>query len=202
MTSRQPIEMADNTKIEDIPALKASIKDGVSHAVMMGSGETYLGPFGIFLHASTLQVGLLASLPQLFGAVMQWAGAINMDRIRSRRRVVIVGAAIQALTLIPMALIPFFFGKGSSPVLYLLALIMVYQAANGAVLPVWNSLIGDLVPADIRGRYFGQRNRLTGMSTFIALLIAGVILHIFAKTGIPEWGFLVFRALACKVYRP
>ena len=55
--------MADNTKIEDIPALKAAIKDGVSHAVMMGSGETYLGPFGIFLHASTLQVGLLASLP-------------------------------------------------------------------------------------------------------------------------------------------
>jgi len=196
MTNLQPIEMADNTKIEDIPALKASIKDGVSHAVMMGSGETYLGPFGIFLHASTLQVGLLSSLPQLFGAVMQWAGALNMDRIRSRRRVVIVGAAIQALTLIPMALIPFFFGKGSSPVLYLLALIMVYQAANGAVLPVWNSLIGDLVPADIRGRYFGGRNRLTGISTFIALLIAGGILHIFAKAGIPEWGFLVTFSMA------
>ena len=83
--------MTDISKIEYAPALKASIKDGVSHAVMMGSGETYLGPFGIFLNASTLQVGLLASLPQLFGAVMQWAGAINMDRIRSRRRVVIVG---------------------------------------------------------------------------------------------------------------
>jgi hypothetical protein len=51
---------------------RASVQDGVSYAVMMGCGETYFGPFGIFLSASTLQVGLLASLPQLFGAVMQW----------------------------------------------------------------------------------------------------------------------------------
>ena len=59
--------------------------DGASYAVMMGCGETYLGPFGIFLKASTIQVGLLATLPQLFGAVMQWVGALNMDRFRSRR---------------------------------------------------------------------------------------------------------------------
>ena len=82
------------------------------HAVMMGSGETYLGPFGIFLLASTLQVGLLASLPQLFGAVMQWVGALKMDRIQSRRRIIITGASTQALTLIPIALLPFIFGKG------------------------------------------------------------------------------------------
>ena len=102
------------------PSLKASIKDGVSFAVMMGSGETYFGPFGIFLQATTLQVGLLASLPQLFAAVMQWGGAINMDRVKSRRRFVIAGASVQALTLIPMALLPFLFGKGTLPVLILL----------------------------------------------------------------------------------
>jgi hypothetical protein len=39
-------------------------------------------------------------------------------------------------------------------------------SANAAGLPVWSSLIGDLVPAGIRGRFFGRRNRATGMSTF------------------------------------
>lgn len=183
-------------KLEDIPSLRASIHDGVSHAVMMGSGETYIGPFGIFLKASTLQVGLLASLPQLFGAFMQWVGAINMDRIHSRRRIVLTGASIQALTFIPMSLIPFFFGRGTSSVLLLMVFILVYHGANGAIIPVWNSLIGDLVPAGIRGRFFGQRNRLTGMSTFISLLIAGVLLHIFEKTGNLMWGFFVIFSAA------
>ncbi len=177
--------------------MRASIKDGVSHAVMLGCGETYLGAFGIFLRASTLQVGLLATLPQLFGAIMQWFGALKLDRFRSRRRWVMAGAFIQALTFIPMALLPFVFGKGPlAPILFLLALIMVYQGANGTVVPAWNSLIGDLIPAGVRGRFFGHRNRLTGMSTFTALLMAGAILHLFEKVGIPEAGFMVVFSVA------
>jgi MFS family permease len=73
---------------------------------------------------------------------------------------------------------------------------MIYQAAGGVGLPVWNSLIGDLVPSDIRGRYFGQRNRLTGLSAFIALIFAGVILDLFARAGIARWGFVTTFALA------
>ena len=159
---------------EEDPSLRAAIKDGVSYAVMMGCGENYLGPFGIFLQATTLQVGLLATLPQLFGAVMQWVGALKMDRFRSRRKVIIAGAATQAVTLLPMALLPFLLGSGNRSVLYLLVFMMVYHGANGSTVPIWNSLIGDLVPANIRGRFFGHRNRLTGMSTFISLLLAGV----------------------------
>jgi MFS family permease len=189
-------EQPESAAPEWSPSLKASIRDGVSYAVMLGSGETYFGPFGIFLRASTLQVGLLASLPQLFGAVLQWAGAINMDRIKSRRRFVIIGALIQAVTLIPMALIPLLFGQGSLSVLILLTLAMVYNGANAAGLPVWSSLIGDLVPTEIRGRFFGQRNRLTTMSTLVSLLVAGLILHLFAQNGLPQWGFLVILVVA------
>jgi hypothetical protein len=66
----EAIEPIRNDKPKN-PSVRAAVRDGVSHAVMMGAGETYLGPFGIFLRASTLQVGLLAALPQLFGAMMQ-----------------------------------------------------------------------------------------------------------------------------------
>ena len=102
MTAEQRQEYPKAPGPEEPPSLEASVRDGVSYAVMMGSAETYFGPFGIFLQATTLQVGLLASLPQLFAAIMQWAGAINMDRIKSRRRFVLNGAFVQALTLIPM----------------------------------------------------------------------------------------------------
>lgn len=181
---------------EDDPSLRAAINDGVSYAVMMGCGESYLGPFGIFLHASTLQVGLLATLPQLFGAVMQWVGALKMDRFRSRRKVILAGAATQAVIFIPMALLPFLFSRGTPSVLYLLALMIVYQGASGSTVPIWNSLIGDLVPAKIRGRFFGHRNRLTGMSTFISLLLAGGILDLFDRAGKAEVGFLIIFSVA------
>jgi MFS family permease len=190
------IEEPKERNQEDDPSLRAAISDGVSYAVMMGCGESYLGPFGIFLRASTLQVGLLATLPQLFGAVMQWVGALNMDRFRSRRKVILAGAATQAATFIPMALLPFLFGSGSPSVLYLLALMIVYQGASGSTVPVWNSLIGDLVPANIRGRFFGHRNRLTGMGTFISLLLAGGMLDLFDRVGEAEVGFLIIFAVA------
>ncbi|MFZ7110086.1 MAG: MFS transporter [Desulfatiglandales bacterium] len=189
------IDSEDNRSGEEqqamTPSLRASTADGVSHAVMMGCGENYLGPFGIFLRATTLQVGLLATLPQLFGALMQWFGAQKMDRIRSRRRAIVAGAATQALTFIPMALIPFLFAKTSLSILCLLVLMTIYHGANGTVVPVWNSLIGDLVPSGIRGRFFGHRNRLTGMSTFIALMLAGLTLHVFERRGLPAVGFLI-----------
>jgi MFS family permease len=189
-------EELKETNQEENPSLHASIKDGVSYAMMMGCGESYLGPFGIFLRATTLQIGLLATLPQLFGALMQWAAALLMDRFQSRRKIIIAGAAIQAITLVPMALLPFLFGMGSMPVLYLLLLTVVYQGANGSTVPIWNSLIGDLVPSRIRGRFFGYRNRLTGMSTFISLILAGVILDLFDRSDKAAVGFLIIFSVA------
>jgi MFS family permease len=181
---------------EKNPSLRAALKDGVSWAAMMGSGEAFFGPFGIFLRASTLQVGLLATLPQLFGAVMQWFAAVKMDRLRSRRKGILLSALAQAVSLIPMALLPFLFGSGSLPVICLLAFTLVYQGAYGFTVPLWNSLIGDLVPANIRGRFFGHRSRLTGMSTFISLILAGCIVDLFDRAHRAEIGFLIILFVA------
>ena len=190
-----------NSTSQTDPSLRASMHDGVSHAVMLGAGETYLGPFGIFLQATTLQVGILATLPQLFGAVMQWASAIRMDRFTSRRRVIVAGALSQGLVWLPISFLPFLFGSGELAVWLLIALALLYHGTNGAVVPVWNSLIGDLVPPDIRGRFFGTRNRFCGMSTFIALIAGGGVLQIFAQWHGVAWGYLIIflTALAARL---
>ncbi|MBW1783684.1 MAG: hypothetical protein JRL30_23455, partial [Deltaproteobacteria bacterium] len=193
--------VTETTHPQTDPSLKASMRDGVSHAVMLGAGETYLGPFGIFLRATTLQVGMLASLPQLFGAVMQWASAITMDRFTSRRRVIVAGALSQGLLWLPISLLPFFLGSGELTVWVLIGLALLYHGTNGAVVPVWNSLIGDLVPTDVRGRFFGNRNRFCGISTFSALLMAGGVLQIFAQRHQVIWGYLIIflTALAARL---
>jgi MFS family permease len=193
MKSSMEARTADHTSA---PSLRASIRDGASNAVMMGAGETYFGPFGIFLRASTLQVGLLATLPQLFGAFMQLIGARAMPRFRSRRAVIVTGVLVQASVWMPIACLPFLFGNSPQSVSLLIALVVLYQGANGVVAPIWNSLIGDLVPPEIRGRFFGGRNRLTGMSSFTAMVLAGLTLHIFQSVRMPEVGYLIIFSAA------
>lgn len=181
---------------EKVSSLTASVRDGVSHAVMMGAGETYLGAFGIFLQATTLQVGLLATLPQLFGAVMQWVSAQALDRLRNRRFVLVAGATFQALLWFPVAMLPFYFGRGETPVFWLAFLLLLYHGTGNFLAPVWNSLIGDLVPPAARGRFFGNRNRLTGMSTFVALLSGGIVLSLSQHSGNERFGFMIIFAAA------
>ena len=176
-------------------SLNASLRDGVSHSVMLGAGETYLGVFGIFLQASTLQIGLLATLPLVFEAAAQWISALALDRFRSRRMVLVVWAVFQALLWLPVAMLPYLFGPGGAAAVSLICLVILNHVAAGFIHPVWSSLIGDLVPIGIRGRFFGNRNRLTGMSSFISLLLAGSVLHLFQNAGMAAAGFLaVFTA--------
>ena len=172
------------------PSLRASIRDGQFHALMLGAGETYLGPFGIFLGASTLQIGFLATLPALFGAIMQWFGVLAMGHFGSRRRIIVTGVLCQAATWLPMAMLPFVFGHEHAAVVALIVLAMAYHGAAGLVAPLWNSLIGDLVRDDMRGRFFGRRNQLTGISTFLALLVAGGILEVSKRMDYAAFGFL------------
>lgn len=180
----------------DSSSLRYSVRDGIWDAIKLGAGETFLGPFGIFLKASTIQIGLLATLPQLFGALMQWASALAMDRLRDRRALVTASAAVQALILLPIGLLPFVPAEGDMLVTALLLLVTAYHGTTGVITPVWNSLIGDLVPSENRGRFFGNRNRLTGMSAFLALVPAGLMLHFFQQQGQAGVGFLLIFLVA------
>lgn len=196
MTPTQP----DSSHSEPGPwhdaALDASIRDGRANAVMLGAGEAYLGPFGVFLQATTVQIGLLSALPQLAGAVMQWWSAMAMDSCPRRLPRILTAVSVQALVWLPLAVLPFALGHGHLPATVLIVLAVVSQAAAGFAVPVWNSLIGDLVPADIRGRFFGQRNRATGLSSFLAMIGAGLLLHLFAESGQAAWGFTVVFLVA------
>ncbi|MEQ9366065.1 MAG: MFS transporter, partial [Leptospirales bacterium] len=59
----------------------------------------------------------------------------------------------------------------------LMGLIIAYWSASGLVSPVWSSLIGDLVPMEYRGRFFGARNKHIGLATLLSLIGAGLVLQ-------------------------
>ena len=66
-------------------------------------------------------------------------------------------------------------------VIGLACLFFVFQMLAA---PAWSSLIGDLVPENQRGRYFGRRNRSIGFVSFVAMAAGGLILDAL----VPEFG--------------
>jgi len=191
MTHAHPPEESDDT-----PSLRAAVKDGMAHSVMIGAGETYLGVYGIFLQATTLQVGLLATFPAFIGAIFQAVAVFFMPFFKTRRRPIVMSAVLNGLIWFPIALIPFAFGAGPEAVWVLIFLVTIYHITGNFGAPIWSSLIGDLVPAHRRGRYFGRRNKLIGLSTFIAVIAAGQTLEVSKDLAVAGVGFLAIFIVA------
>lgn len=183
-------------------SLNASIKDGVAWSFMHGFGERYVGPLVIKGGSSLFELALLSILPSIAGSVVQCFSAGATDRLRRRKRMLVWGATVQAFTWAP-ACISIFLPPGPGYWM-ILASFVLYLAVQNFTVPPWASVMGDLVPADRRGRYFGLRNVLTGTAMIAAFFLGGVWLQACrenpAISGLglsgESFGFFVLFALA------
>jgi MFS family permease len=140
-------------------SLRASCTEGV-FAELFGAcaGSTVLTGWALHLGASPLEVGLVASLPQLAQTVQlpaAWATALL-----GRRRVAVASITLSRQVLLPLALLPFLpLSNGGQRVL-LVAVAALSAARSVAGNNAWTSWMGELVPDRLRGRYFGRRTAL------------------------------------------
>ena len=179
---------------EPARSLRLSIFDGCANAVQLGAGEVYLVPCAVALDAGSLLVALLGSVPMLAGAVSQLVALGRLDRAAARRPQVIRLARAQALVWLPMmavlALTPEVARWLQVP------LVLAYFALGAAALPAWTSWMGDLVPADRRGAYFGRRERFRVVVNVAAVLGAGALIESAHAAGAALAGFAAVFGVA------
>lgn len=184
-------------------SLRSSVKDAVAWSVMQGAGANYLTPFIILGGSGLLRVAAFSGLPLLAGAFVQlWAANVT-DTIGRRNRMIVPSALIQAFGWLPICL-AIFLPQNVGYWVMLAAYILHVGLANSS-LPAWQSLMGDLVPVDRRGRYFGVRNALSGAVLMLSFWAAGGWLTQCDRPGGPalfglsgrDFGFLVLFAVAC-----
>jgi len=175
-------------------ALHHSVKDGVAYSVMSGAGEAYLSAFAILLKATPGQIGLLAALPQLIASCAQLVSAWLGHRNHRRMPIILIGARIQCLSWLPLIILPLLF-PDYGVVLMLCAVMLYYFGAN-LTIPQWSSLMGDLVHKRRRGRYFAYRTQLASITSYIAMLSAGLLLHLFDQSGYALAGFISIFSIA------
>ena len=113
-------------------ALRHSVRDGMGYSVQVGAGETYFSAFALFLNATAPQVALISTLPPLLGSSAQIFSAWLGNYV-GRRRLVLLGCALQALLWLPILLVPLLFRQYA--VGGLLVLLALYQGANNLAAP-------------------------------------------------------------------
>lgn len=180
-------------------SLKLSVLDGASFAAMAGLTQNYITPFALALKATTQQVGLLASIPNLTMAFTQLAAPNLSEKAGSRKGLILPMVFAQALMWLPILLIPFFFEAGG--IWWLIAFVTLSTVVGGLASPAWGSLMADLVPELMRGRYFAFRGRTMVFTTLAFSLFAGAVLQFFTNRGLAGFailfgGALIFRLIS------
>jgi MFS family permease len=154
---------------------------------MLGLTQNYITPYALTMKASTQEIGLLTSVPNFTMAAVQFAAPALSERMGSRKGFILRMALMHALMWLPILLIPYLFQ--TRQVWWLIALMTLSTAFDSALNPVWGSMMADLVPPEMRGRYFGGRNRITGFISTVFTYVAGGILQVL--TGNTNLAFTI-----------
>mgnify|MGYP003382164570 CR=1 FL=1 len=173
--------------------LSVSRKEAVASSAMTGICDNYLGAFAIFLRASLPQMGQLAALPQLAGALFQLLSVWLCSHFH-RRHAIVGGVILQALAVFGMALVALI--RPEYSVSWLIGLAVVYHACANFVQPQWRSWMGSLVPARRRGAFFSGRTRLTMITSFAVFALGGATLGWFEQYQLAWAGFFLLLLLA------
>ncbi|MBN1176005.1 MFS transporter [Candidatus Woesearchaeota archaeon] len=169
---------------------KASIAEGSAASLMLGFGEQYVVPFALRLGASSGQIGLLSSIPSFLGSLFQLLSAKITDKYENRKRIVLTFVLLQALTFIPLFILPVITKN-----FWVLAIIFtIYLSFGNIAAPAWSSWLGDVIPMNERSKYFSLRNRITIIFLFSSVLISGLILNFLEDNIWVGFGILFLMA--------
>jgi len=164
-----------------------SVWEGNLWSLMWGLGESYIGPYALFLGAGNLAMAFLGTGPALITAVAQLVGARLLDRMEHRKPLILGGMILQSLVWIPLFLLPLLLP--SIRILLVSLGSSVYFITAGLIMPAWMSLMGDVVDPARRGHYFSNRSRMVMYGMILSLLLAGVIANQWRIAGFTAVGF-------------
>lgn len=191
ISKQDEIQLKEKTK-------NLSIKEGINYSIMDGAGLRYISPYALSLGANNHQIGLLTSIPSLIGNFSQLLTSKLIEK-HSRKKIILFGVFMQALMWLPLLIIGylyFFKDLKSSLIVNLVILIYTLITFFGAFAsPAWNSLMRDVVDKD-SGKYFGKRNKITGLVVLIVMLISGLILNFFKQKDDIILGFAILLGIA------
>ncbi len=157
-------------------ALRLSIIDGSFSAVMASlCGGIFLMGFILkVLDASAGQVGIIASLP-MFANLTQLFGSYIIEKTGKSKQLCVTSIAVSRALWVVIVLLPFrIFAPVSDYRIWIVVFVIGLSSLFASLAGVsWISWMSDIVPADVRGAYFGRRNMITSFFGMVFVLLGG-----------------------------
>lgn len=153
-----------------------SIIDGMLFSVMSGLTTPFWGAFAVKLGATDYTLALLSSLPALVALVAQIPSALLLEHCDDYLRPTVVSAAFSRTFYLLFAVLILVPIPGPAKAL---VFVLMYSLMNlpGTMCGVaWTSMMGDMFPPSLRGRFFGERNMLCTLVSLVATMAAGPLL--------------------------
>lgn len=153
-------------------------------------GGQFLTGFLLYLGATSGQLGFVLAITT-FVNIAQIAVAFFIQRLKSRKWALVLFGGFQRILWGCTGIVPFVFPKDY----WVTAFIGFYVSAfllNTVLSMLWSSLISDIVPARVRGRYFGIRNTVLNALGTLTLFTGGIILDHYPGGQ----GFLILYIIA------
>jgi MFS family permease len=137
---------------------------------------TYVTLYILALGATRAQVGLMSSFSSFSAALLLLPGALLVERYGRRKEFTVAFGGLGArLAILGLALLPLLV-KGPAIVWVAIALSVTRDAFGNLSFPAWMSVTADIVPIEGRGRFFGSRNFVMGISGMLAILLVGELI--------------------------
>jgi len=165
----------------------------LSNIFIVLTGGAFVTGLALMLGASDFEIGLLAALPFLAQAT-QPLSVLLPGVMEHRKRLALLGLTVgrQVWWLV----VPLLFVQGSWPLAALLAVVAVSALSSMLVTPVWLAWISDIVPAEIRGRFFGSRNAGVAVTTLVFGILGSLVLDWSRGHGYEAAGFTTIIVVA------
>ena len=156
--------------------MKFGVYEGIAATIMSTIVSAFLGVYIVSLGGTNTDVGLALSIPALLAIVAYIPAAYIAERGVSRKKISVVTSLLSRMLWIPVAFVPLLFFGGTIPVLMVIMLATLSSFLGAFITPSWSSLMGDIVPAEERGRYFGSRNNKCILFSLVFVFLSGFII--------------------------
>lgn len=163
-------------------SLASSTAEGVcAEVVNAAAGGATLTAWAIHVGFGPVGIGALGALPYL--SLLVHLPAAWITSARGHRRVALWAVALSRQAYLPLAALPLLGTSRDTSQTVLLAVASVTSVLAVVGNNAWVAWMADLVPASIRGRYFGRRTAVCALAGTIASLGAAGALDVARPRG-------------------
>lgn len=194
-------EPAEVTGIALERALRRNIVAGCLGWTFFGlvSGA-FLTRFGQMLGLTKFQFGLLGALPMIVFPARLFASLL-VERLGRRKQFFTATFAASRAVWLLVVLIPFVISPDRLGLRagVFLGLLLVSNTLLAMGIPAWLSWLGDLVPADRRGRFWARRNALASAAPVLPMLVLSLMFDHMRAQGQELWAYVIIFGFAVVV---